>query len=455
MASVPKSLKQIPTSQSPLSCGGSYEGRASGGSTSMEAKYYLLASCLRDISNKAKSVKNDAEIVQMALDKAKMACVSKFKDCEGGFSCDLLIDCVLIATGIASNKKTAKHLAYEKATELLRKPYLKIENIAEAKDEYRLLGSIEPFKTPDSPSCATRCNFSTGITKLGQDTKSNIQCLAKLQKTNVSGGRKRPATGLTEICAGFVVMEHANANTLSTLKTSADVCHMELKYEFVDLPDARSRCQILLDDFVLMDFIGDSRASAKTEAAKRALQLLKKRCYTIISKQIEDACDANDTVLRETLTDDVQKIQNIPESNIGNRLLKKIGWTGGGLGKEGNKGIVEPVSLESVINREGLGLNAEKGISKDFPQKIQKIIEDYMHSEKQEDLIFSSTFTKDERAVIHQKARKFQLKNKSYGQNEDRFLVLSRKRTPAELVAHIRANGGETSKYILESPGGS
>ena len=38
---------------------------------------------------------------------------------------------------------------------------------------------------------------------------------------------------------------------------------------------------------------------------------------------------------------DVQE-QAIGEDNIGNRLLKMMGWQGGGLGKEGS-GITEPL----------------------------------------------------------------------------------------------------------------
>lgn len=33
----------------------------------------------------------------------------------------------------------------------------------------------------------------------------------------------------------------------------------------------------------------------------------------------------------------------IPENNMGHKLLRLMGWSGGGLGKAGNEGIIEPV----------------------------------------------------------------------------------------------------------------
>ena len=49
---------------------------------------------------------------------------------------------------------------------------------------------------------------------------------------------------------------------------------------------------------------------------------------------------------------------------------------------------------------------------------------------------------------------RYGLRTRSHGLDAERYLVLSRKRTPGELVAHIRANGGETYKYILKLPTG-
>jgi G-patch domain/R3H domain len=143
-------------------------------------------------------------------------------------------------------------------------------------------------------------------------------------------------------------------------------------------------------------------------------------------------------------------VDKIPESNVGSLLLKKMGWSGGGIGKNGNQGIEEPVSVAAVINRAGLG----SGVSGDFAKAVSRVVVDYLHSDREDDLVFSSDFSNPERAAIHAEARKHaqQLKTRSYGSKESRYLVLSRRRTPLELVEHIRNNGGETLKYTLRAP---
>ena len=43
------------------------------------------------------------------------------------------------------------------------------------------------------------------------------------------------------------------------------------------------------------------------------------------------------------------------------------------------------------------------------------------------DLVFASDFSTEERAVIHEVSRKLNLKAKSYGKGENRFITVSRK----------------------------
>lgn len=69
----------------------------------------------------------------------------------------------------------------------------------------------------------------------------------------------------------------------------------------------------------------------------------------------------------------------IPESNVGSKMLRKMGWTGvGGVGAAGREGIAEPVSLDAVINREGLGLGTSRGIPRDLAAKVSP--EPHRHS---------------------------------------------------------------------------
>ena len=54
-----------------------------------------------------------------------------------------------------------------------------------------------------------------------------------------------------------------------------------------------------------------------------------------------------------------------PDS-VGHRLLKMMGWSGGGLGK-GGSGISDPITAASVINREGFGT---KSAAAEFKTKV-------------------------------------------------------------------------------------
>lgn len=46
----------------------------------------------------------------------------------------------------------------------------------------------------------------------------------------------------------------------------------------------------------------------------------------------------------------------IETENIGNQMLRKMGWIGGSLGSAGD-GIVEPISVTIKLSRRGLGFD--------------------------------------------------------------------------------------------------
>ena len=81
------------------------------------------------------------------------------------------------------------------------------------------------------------------------------------------------------------------------------------------------------------------------------LRLLKIPVTTLCAKQTGEAGTADKAVG--------------PDS-VGHKLLKMMGWSGGGLGK-GGSGISEPITAESVINREGFGT---KSAAAEFKAKV-------------------------------------------------------------------------------------
>ena len=95
---------------------------------------------------------------------------------------------------------------------------------------------------------------------------------------------------------------------------------------------------------------------------------------------------------------DAPEKKEIGADNVGHKLLKLMGWTGGGLGKGGG-GISEPVSAAAISNREGLG-SASAG--KAFKQKVRTLIEEYAKSSNPHDLVFTTGFTNEQRKEMHQ-----------------------------------------------------
>lgn len=209
------------------------------------------------------------------------------------------------------------------------------------------------------------------------------------------------------------------------------------------------RCIVTIDGCVVTDAVGDTRITAKRNAAHAAMQKLKSKCWTIVTKQAADTDDAG--LSHSIVSEDTGNADAISNSSKGSKLMKSMGWTGGGIGKHGT-GIAEPISTNTIIHRQGLGFQADKGIGRNFVSVIKKHLYAYLHSDDEKDITFSPTFINEERAIIHKEAQKIGLKTRSYGKGDERFLVVTRKRDQYQLFEHIKSQGGETSKYKLLPP---
>ena len=278
----------------------------------------------------------------------------------------------------------------------------------------------------------------------------------KFDKPNAVKKKQKTDHTLDDL-SDFIIMDYSKVSTnidgttaISALHNSANFNHVILKYQFESITDFGWRCNILLSDMEVASVLGTTKDDAKKNAAEEALKSLKEICYTIVVKKNVD----NDAegLTKDELVSDVQRGGNaISDNNIGNMLLRKMGWAGGGVGKHGT-GIAEPVKAGQVIGRQGLGLIASQGIGDIFYEKVQGILDKYVKSSDQNDLHFSPEFTKEERAVIHKMAQKYGLKTQSKGRDDARFLILSRKRSAGQLLDHVMSSGGATSKYEVIPP---
>ena len=125
--------------------------------------------------------------------------------------------------------------------------------------------------------------------------------------------------------------------------------------------------------------------------------MLSKKCYTILvkSKFLSEKGETIDA--KDLKPQNNEKPANSASSGIGHKLLKMMGWTGGGLGK-GGAGISEPITAQTIVNREGLGT---KSASTMFKKQIRQIIEEYAASTNPYDLVFTSGFDNDQRKEMH------------------------------------------------------
>lgn len=233
-------------------------------------------------------------------------------------------------------------------------------------------------------------------------------------------------------------------NTLACA-VAASGSNLEWKY---DRDNNNCKCSVFINSKLLAEAIGTNQKVVKRETSILGIKELQKYYYTIEIKQ-NISGDANITatsMLSQTSNQD-----SIPNDNIGMKLMKLMGWSGGGLGKS-EQGIVEPVTVKQQISREGLGLKMKSYSTNDLKTKAKDIMRKYLAGDMKNDLIFSSDFSNDERAVIHQIARQLGLKSHSYGPKNQRTLVVCRKIAIRDLVDEIKDLGGKTDKYELIEP---
>ncbi|MEJ1276823.1 septin 6 [Cricetulus griseus] len=297
--------------------------------------------------------------------------------------------------------------------------------------------------------------FGTKKTSKHAAADEALKVLQKTQPTYPSvkssqgnSGSSPRGSGKKKDIKDLVVYENSS-NPVCTLNDTAQFNRMTVEYVYERMTGLRWKCKVILESEVIAEAVGVKK-SVKYEAAGEAVKTLKKTQPTVINNlkkgTVEDVISRNEIQGRSA--EEAYK-QKIKEDNIGNQLLRKMGWTGGGLGKSG-EGIREPISVKEQHKREGLGLDVER-VNKIAKRDIEQIIRNYARSESHSDLTFSTELTNDERKQIHQIAQKYGLKSKSHGVGHDRYLVVGRKRRKEDLLDQLKQEG-QVGHYELVMP---
>lgn len=90
-------------------------------------------------------------------------------------------------------------------------------------------------------------------------------------------------------------------------------------------------------------------------------------------------------------------------SNVGFKMMQQLGWSGGGLGNDGD-GRAEPVAIEMQLNRAGLGMAAATADNEQLNHRYMvDCLREYVNNvDNIHELVFAEDFSKEERAKLHQ-----------------------------------------------------
>jgi hypothetical protein len=262
---------------------------------------------------------------------------------------------------------------------------------------------------------------------------------------------------------------------------------LELKYEFVHVPNGFMITYTINNRF-FMSWIGPTKIAAKQSGAKKAIEMLKTLYPSIKTKNIVGDMSMNENEIvkinrklitrtqlyeQQSLITSVTTINNNNNNNtqqkedMGSKLLKKMGWVGGGIGKD-LQGIAEPIQIEDLQGRKGLGSNSLFP-NQIFIKNLRRILEEFISTNDDDgELQFANEFNSEERKSIHKEAMKLHLTSNSYGRDGERRVSIKKnqikqtffsciikiritqKRNVDQLVDHLLTHGGETARYELK-----
>lgn len=264
-----------------------------------------------------------------------------------------------------------------------------------------------------------------------------------------SGGRFGQLVNRRKQLSDLIILENSE-NAICIINDTAQFNKVTAEYKFTVQPDHRWRCEVYLEGQYVAAGVGPKKL-VKHIAANEALATLRQTQAVVKSNLRKEGY--SDAISRSQIlahSGEETTRQEIKEDNIGNQLLRKMGWKGGGLGRDG-EGIAEPIKIKEQFSREGLGMDMEKSAHQLDKHDIEGVIRNYAVSDRQDDLRFSTDLTNDERKQIHQISQKYGLRSKSYGQGRQRFLIVSRKVKTDQLIGQLLQEG-QVGRYELIKP---
>lgn len=247
-----------------------------------------------------------------------------------------------------------------------------------------------------------------------------------------------------------------NGAAAAILNTSSCFSRIPINYVYNKVGNF-FECTVSINGVDVVSARSTSRKKARDQAVVEAVNELPKHCFTLKVKKALRAESVSLDQVANDLNSRSLGSQNNPlgGNSVANKMMKQMGWTGGGLGKKG-EGITEPVRPSEVFGRQGLGLtetssNVKGAVTPAFCKRVREIISDFASNPRNTNLSFSSEFSKDQRTEIHKIARLSHLKSVSHGSGKTRCVVISHKVAAQDLLLRLLQEGNN-DQYQLTPP---
>jgi len=220
----------------------------------------------------------------------------------------------------------------------------------------------------------------------------------------------------------------------SILSWSATINGLQFTDSKRRLSTGNWQCTVQLGDVPLVTSVHQNEKDSLTLAYTTLLDTLKTTQFSILLKDMRQ--DGEEIKVGE----EPKQEDKLSSDNVGFKLMKMMGWSGGGLGSN-EQGRVNPVEQQSKVGRAGLGLDLTE---KNFNDHVHRFLTDYLRSDSNRDLVFCAVYTPKERNQIHTVARRLGLQSKSHnivneaGEKSRQLIVRRPVEKSAVLVKEVR-----------------
>ena len=240
---------------------------------------------------------------------------------------------------------------------------------------------------------------------------------AEIKRKQDEGKKKPIIKGFTF----YVRDSRGPENPISLLYGNAHRAKKTIEFQALGMNDGLYSCAVVIDSILVATGQASNKKEAKHKCAEQAVQILRASQPVVDELLLHEKAQVveKDHLAAGNKVD----APRISENNLGSQMLRKMGWTGGGLGSEG-KGRADPVLVDETQGRRGLGRDAtDGGVNK---VSVKNTIRNFIMDSHRKELKFSSDLSREDRAVVHKICQQHGLRHKSFGTGEGRYLVISK-----------------------------